>query len=262
LGNPNPGSGRSVDLDFGVRVIMQNQSTSLNQKNTKGPQISGSGGPIFYCEDVSVQFGETRALKNIQLTIERGEIIFVTGASGAGKTTLLKLLSGILAPTSGKVVRPNLFTGKKNLYISNVFQDLRLMGKYTCEENLMFAYDPSIYKDKNEFIQDMNELCRILGIKDRLNLKVSLANGGLQQKVAIVRSLLTRPDILIADEPTSSLDSDNTRRLFDVFNLYNAKRGLTVVWATHNKELIKSFTGRIIHLDNGRLVYSGHACFI
>ena len=239
---------------------MQKQTTAPNKKTTKGPQ--GPTGPIFYCEDVSVQFNEIGALKNIQLTVERGEIVFVTGASGAGKTTLLKLLSGLQEPTSGKIIRPDFFSGKKNLYISNVFQDLRLMGKYTCEENLMFAYDSNIYKDKNEFIQDMNELCRILGIKDRLHLKINQANGGLQQKVAIIRSLLTRPDVLIADEPTSSLDIDNTRRLFDVFNLYNAKRGLTVVWATHNKELIKSFTGRIIHLDNGRLVYSGHACFI
>lgn len=241
---------------------MFKQSGTLNNKTTRGP--NGPTGPIFYCEDVSVQFDEIRALKNIQLTIERGEIIFVTGASGAGKTTLLKLLSGISEPTSGKIIRPNFFTGnnKKNLYVSNVYQDLRLMGKYTCEENLMFAYDSALYNSKNEFIQDMHELCRILGIKDRLGLKINQANGGLQQKVAIVRSLLTRPDVLIADEPTSSLDTDNARRLFDVFNLYNAKRGLTVVWATHNKELIKSFTGRIIHLDNGRLVYSGHACFI
>lgn len=241
---------------------MQNLGASQNRKKTAGP--SGPTGPIFYCEDVSVQFGEIRALKNIQLTIERGEVVFVTGASGAGKTTLLKLLSGLAEPTSGKIIRPNAFNSnsKKSLYISNVFQDLRLMGKYTCEENLMFAYDSSVYNSKNEFIQDMHELCRILGIKDRLGLKISQANGGLQQKVAIVRSLLTRPDVLIADEPTSSLDTDNARRLFDVFNLYNAKRGLTVVWATHNKELIKSFSGRIIHLDNGRLVYSGHACFI
>ncbi|MFA6236424.1 MAG: ATP-binding cassette domain-containing protein [Bacteriovorax sp.] len=241
---------------------MQHSASTQTQKKNIGP--SGLSGPIFYCEDVSVQFDEVRALKNVQLTIERGEIVFVTGASGAGKTTLLKLLSGLAEPTSGKIIRPNFYNGtsKKNLYVSNVFQDLRLMGKYTCEENLMFAYDSSLYSSKNEFIQDMHELCRILGIKDRLGLKINQANGGLQQKVAIVRSLLTRPDVLIADEPTSSLDTDNARRLFDVFNLYNAKRGLTVVWATHNKELIKSFTGRIIHLDNGRLVYSGHACFI
>jgi cell division transport system ATP-binding protein len=136
------------------------------------------------------------------------------------------------------------------------------MGKYTCEENLMFAYDSSLYESKSEFIKDMQELSRILGISDRLKLKVNEANGGLKQKVAIIRSLLTRPDVLIADEPTSSLDTDNAQRLFDILNLYNIKRGMTVIWATHNKELIKSFSGRIIHLDQGRLVYSGHACFI
>lgn len=243
---------------------MFNQTQNTNQKKMNGPSGTNKGlkGPVFYCEDLSVQFDEIAALKSVQLTVERGEIIFVTGASGAGKTTLLKVLSGLTEPTSGRIIRPNQDNGKKSLFISNVFQDLRLMGKYTCEENLMFAYDSSLYANKAEFIQDMNELSRILGVKDRLKLKVSDANGGLKQKVAIIRSLLTRPDVLIADEPTSSLDIDNTRRLFDVLNLYNVKRGLTVIWATHNKELIKSFTGRIIHLDNGRLVYSGNACFI
>lgn len=219
-------------------------------------------GPIFYCEDLSVQFGEIRALKNVQLTIEKGEVIFLTGASGAGKTTLLKILSGIEEPTSGKILRPSSLSNKKHIYISHVFQDLRLMGKYTCEENLMFAYDSNLYDSKNEFMKDMEELSRILGISDRLKLKINEANGGLKQKVAIIRSLLTRPDVFIADEPTSSLDNDNARRLFDILNLYNIKRGTTVIWATHNKELIKSFSGRIIHLDQGRLVYSGHACFI
>jgi cell division transport system ATP-binding protein len=239
---------------------MQSLISSKNKTNTKvKPSITG---PIFYCDDVCVTYGEIKALRNVQLTIEKGEIIFLTGASGAGKTTLLKILSGLVEPTSGKVIRPNFFEGKKSLFISNVFQDLRLIGKYTCEENLLFAYDSSLYDSKAEFVQDMHELARIMGIKDRLGLKINDANGGLKQKVAIIRALLTRPDVLIADEPTSSLDTDNARRLFDVLNLYNSKRGTTVIWATHNKELIKNFTGRIIHLDNGRLVYSGHACFI
>ncbi len=235
----------------------------FQNKQTQHQKIHAgrNSGPIFFLEDVSVEFGEIRALKNVQLSVDKGEIIFVTGASGAGKTTLLKVMSGLEEPTSGKIYNPT-NSGKKSLYISNVFQDLRLMGKYTCEENLMFAYDSSLYQSKNEFITDMQELARILGIRDRLHLKVNDANGGLKQKVAIIRSLLTRPDVLIADEPTSSLDTDNARKLFDILNLYNVKRGLTVIWATHNKELIKSFTGRIIHLDNGRLVYSGHACFI
>ncbi len=238
---------------------MFNQTQNLNQRSTKG---MSSKGPIFHCDDVSVQYGDVLALRNVQLTIERGEIIFLTGASGAGKTTLLKVLSGLEKPTSGKITRPDYFSGNKKLFISNVFQDLRLMGRYTCLENLLFAYDSSLYSSKAEFMQDLYELSRILGIKDRLDLKINDANGGLKQKVAIIRALLSRPDILIADEPNSSLDNDNSRRLFDVLNLYNVKRGLTIIWATHNKDLIKSFSGRILHLDNGRLVYSGNACFI
>lgn len=233
-----------------------------NKKDSRGPLGHFHKEPLYYCEDVNIIYGEVTALKNVHLTIDRGEIVYVTGASGAGKTTLLKLLSGIIEPTVGKLKRPDFYHSKKKLYTSCVFQDLRLMGKYTCEENLLFSFDGGVYSSKNEFVQDMLELAKVLGIKDRLNLKIDDANGGLKQKVAVIRSLLTRPDILIADEPTSSLDTDNSRRLYDVFNLYNAKRGLTVIWATHNKELIKSFTGRIIHLENGRLVYSGSACFI
>ncbi len=212
---------------------------------------------LFYLEDVTVDYNGNKALRNVQLSIEKGEIVFITGVSGAGKTTLLKVLSGEISPTSGRVRGAG-----RNIFISQVFQDLRLMGKMTCRDNLMMSYDSTVYSSKAEFLQDLNELSRVLGIKDRLDLKVNDANGGLKQKVAIIRALLSRPDVFVADEPTSSLDFDNAQKLFEVLNLYNVKRGLTVVWASHNKELVKKFTGRILHLDNGRLVYSGHACFI
>ena len=213
---------------------------------------------LFQFQDVSVVFDSIWALKNIQLNIQRGEVLFITGASGAGKTTLLKLLSGELSPSSGRVLK----AGPKRCFLSQVFQDLRIMLNRTCEENLMMAYDPDLYSKKKDFLRDMHELCRILGVTDRLDLKMKNANGGLKQKVAIIRSLLTKPDVFIADEPTSSLDAQNAKKIFDILNLYNVKRGLTVVWASHNRELVKSFTGKIAHLDGGRLVYSGHACFI
>lgn len=220
-------------------------------------QSSNRLNSLFYLENVTVDFGKVKALKNIQLTIESGEILFVTGASGAGKTTLLKVLSGDITPTSGQVKLP-----QKSVFISRVFQDLRLIGRLSCEENLKMAFDPALYQSKGEFLQDMNELCRIMGIQNRLDLIVNDANGGLKQKVAIVRALLARPQVFVADEPTSSLDAENARKLYDVLNLYNVKKGLTVIWASHNRELVKKFTGRIIHLDSGKLVYSGHACFI
>jgi ABC-type multidrug transport system ATPase subunit len=228
---------------------------SLMDKQTPRRETSFAE-TIVQLDDVSVNFGNIQALKNVNFALEKGEVLFVTGASGAGKTTLLRVLAGDLIPNSGKVRRHS------TAFVAEIFQDLRLMADKTCRENLEIVYDAKIYQNKEAFRRDMGDLCRILGIEDRLDLKIQNTNGGLKQKVAIVRALLSRPDILIADEPTSSLDYENSRKFFEVLNYYNSKKGLTVIWASHNKELIKKFTGRIVHIDKGRLVYSGHACFI
>lgn len=211
----------------------------------------------FYLQDVSVDFGSIQGLRNVQLSIGNGEILFVTGASGAGKTTLLRILTGEMDPTSGEAILP-----QRSRFVAPVFQDLRLLEKKTCEANLWVSYDSKVHGAKKDFEKEMKELARVFGISDRLDMKVTKANGGLRQKIAIIRALLTRPDILVLDEPTSSLDAGNAQKLFDVLNFYNTKRGLTVIWATHNRELVKKFSGRIVHLDRGKLVYSGHACFI
>lgn len=245
-------------------MINQNQSVFQHSQGRNHQHFSKHQSlrkNLFLLEDVSVKFDDYIALKNVKLNVEAGEIVFVTGASGAGKTTLLRVLSGELSPCSGQtflshIERPG------SIFVSKVFQDLRLIPQWSCFENLMTAYDSATYRSKKDFISDMNEMAKVLGFYDRMDLKISNANGGLKQKVAIARALLTRPEVFIADEPTSSLDADNAQRIFDVLNLYNTKRGLTVIWASHNKELVKRFTGRIVHLDNGKLVYSGHACFI
>ena len=211
---------------------------------------------LYKLDNVRVSFNGLDALKDVNLQVNSGEIIFLTGVSGAGKTTLLNVLAGNIDPTSGKV-----FNSPSNFSVQ-VFQDLRLIERMTCRENLAFAFDPTIYKSKKEFNSDLEELAKILGISSRLDMKVRDANGGLKQKVAIIRALLTRPNVFIADEPTSSLDFDNAKRLFDLLNIYNTKRKMTIIWASHNRELVQKFTGRIIHLDKGRLIHSGHACFI
>jgi len=132
----------------------------------------------------------------------------------------------------------------------------------TCEENLFHSFDKKIYSNKKTFLNELGELCKILGITNRLHLRMDNANGGLKQKVALVRALLAKPDIIILDEPTGSLDVENARKVYEVLSYYNMKKNLTVIWASHNRELVKKFTGRIIHLDSGKLVYTGHACFI
>ena len=239
--------------------MFQSQTSNSNHL---GSTRQGGVAPvnIIQLQDACVAFDKVHALRNVELNIAKGVIVFVTGASGAGKTTLLRLLSGDLKATSGKVQLP--FTRREDFFVARVFQDLRLIPELTCEANLNIAFDPSLYDSRKEFEKDKMELCRVLNISDRLGLKIKDANGGLQQKIAIIRTLLTKPDVLVADEPTSALDAENGKRLFEVLSYFNMKRGMTIIWATHDKELVKRFTGRILHLDGGRLVYSGHACFI
>lgn len=232
-------------------------NTSFHKTQSSQNRSNFTSKNLFYLEDVSVNFGTTAALSHVQFSVERGEVVFITGASGAGKTTLLRVLAGDIEPDSGRVKRPD-----STVFISQVFQDLRILGNLTCRENLNFCFDPKFYNSRKEFDKDIMELSRIVGITDRLDIKMKNANGGLKQKIAIIRALLSRPDIIVCDEPTSSLDSESARKIFDILNLYNVKRKLTVIWASHNKELVKQFSGRIVHLDGGKLVYSGHACFI
>lgn len=212
----------------------------------------------YHVDNVTLSFGELVALHNITLTVNPGDMLFVTGKSGSGKTSLLNLLAGSISPSSGKVYGS---TGEDD-FTARVFQDLKLIDGLSVEENLRVAYDRRLYKSKNEFNSDMNELVSILGMQNRLALPIQHANGGLKHKTALVRALLSRPNILLADEPTASLDKENAHKVFDILNFYNLKRNLTVIWASHNKELIKNFPGKMVHLENGKLVYSGHACFI
>ena len=215
---------------------------------------------LIKLSDVSLNFSGNEALKNIDLTVSQAEILFVTGASGAGKTTLLRVLAGDLVATKGKRITSSL--EGDDPFISYVDQRIKLIDNLSCEENLIFSYDSDAYSGYKEFHEDMLELARIFGIEDCLSKKMKFANGGLRQKVSVIRALLCKPDVFIADEPTSSLDYDNAKLLFDVLNIYNTKANLTIIWATHNKELVRKFTGKMIHLDKGKLVYTGHACFI
>jgi cell division transport system ATP-binding protein len=213
----------------------------------------------FSLENVSKTFKALKALDAVSLNITKGEILFVTGASGAGKTTLLNILAGDQKPDHGKVY---LSQQHSNLFVTRVFQDLRLLSNLSCYDNLCVSYDSTLYSSKKAFNDELMELCRVVGINHLLHEKVKNINGGAKQKVAIIRALLSKPDVLLADEPTCSMDKENAMKVFDVLNYYNTKRSLTVIWASHNRELVRNFPGKIVHLDQGRLVYSGHACFI
>lgn len=226
--------------------------------NVSAPHKSGSQSHLYHLENISVKFGKNEALKGVTMSVTPGEILFITGKSGAGKSTLLNVLAGDVSASDGRAQLPN----SKSIFVSQVFQDLKLLESLSCEENLWYAFDSNLYKSKNEFHEDLMELAQVLGVRDHLEKKVSDLNGGMKQKVALIRALLSRPNVLLADEPTCSLDKESSVKLFEILNFYNLKRNLTVIWASHNRELVKQFPGKIIHLEKGKLIYSGHACFI
>ncbi len=212
---------------------------------------------LLELSNVSHSYATVSALKGINLQIRGGDFIFVTGASGAGKSTLLSIISGELPPSHGSISH-----GIDKLFVTQVFQELKLIDNLSVKDNLRMAHDPTVYKNDNEFMEVMTEMGKVFGVYDALHRKVSSLNGGLKQKVAIMRALLPGPNLLVADEPTSALDFESTKKLYDVLAYYNSKRALSIVWASHNRELVRKFSGKMAHLEKGILVYSGHACFI
>ena len=213
---------------------------------------------FFDLTKVDVFLEKQKILHNMNLKIYKGDFIFLTGHTGAGKTTLLNFLSGELHQYTGDL-KTKAWSPQSSIFISRVFQDLKIFEELTVKNNLAFSYDPNLYPDKEIFNHEFNEYMKVLGLKEYENVRVNKLSGGLKQKVAIVRSLLSKPDILLADEPTSNLDRVSSLQLFELLNYLNVKRNMTIVWATHNLELIKQFHGRLISLEKGKIIYSGNA---
>ena len=199
-----------------------------------------------------VNFKDVFALKNISLSISSGDFIFVTGPSGAGKTTLLNVLSGDQNLTSG--VLNNSRLRQENLFIARVFQNLQIVESWTVEQNIEICFSSEIFNSRQDFKNEVRDLLNLFEMTKNLKKKLTKLNGGAKQKVAIIRALLTRPNVFIADEPTSSLDKENAKRLYEVLKFYNQKTGMTVIWATHQIDLINQFHGKLIHLKSGNLV--------
>ncbi|MEO0087747.1 MAG: ABC transporter ATP-binding protein [candidate division WOR-3 bacterium] len=199
------------------------------------------------------------ALKDIDLTIKRGEFVSILGPSGSGKTTLLNLLSGFDKPTSGKIIFLNkdisLLEEKelqkiRSKYIGFIFQTFLLFPNLTVYENIVL---PFYFNKKKINKEKIYEIIEKLSLTHRLKHRPSQLSGGEQQRVAIARALVIESLVIFADEPTGNLDSENAFNIFKIFeNL--SKEGYTVVVVTHNWELISKFNVRKINLKDGRII--------
>ncbi len=204
--------------------------------------------------------GGQAALDQVSFDIERGQFVFLTGASGAGKTTLLRLIFREEVPDDGQIVvngrNVALIPRSKIPYLRRtigvVFQDFRLIARKTVFENVTYL-SRILGQDLKTQKQSAYAALRRVGLAHRLNAFPPELSGGEQQRVAIARALINEPEILIADEPTGNLDPDLSWEILRLFLEVNL-RGTTVLLATHDRDLIQRIGKRVLTLDKGQLV--------
>ncbi len=203
---------------------------------------------------------EIAALNEVNLHIKPGELISIVGQSGSGKTTLIKLLTGEERATQGKVIIGGWdITRIKQSevpylrrQIGVIYQDFKLLPKKTLKENVAFALQVCGHSTK-KIRTIVPHVMRIVGLEDKMGRYPHEVSGGEQQRTAIARSLVHRPKILLADEPTGNLDSINAEEIIELLLKIN-KFGTTVVLVTHNKDIVNRLKRRVITIEHGRVV--------
>ena len=217
-------------------------------------------------KDFWKSFGDLEVLKGVNLTIEKGEIVAIIGKSGAGKTTLLQIIGTLDRPTKGEVIYSNPsdqtcislqkmgekeLAAFRNKHIGFIFQFHQLLPEFTALENVcipaMIAHEKeSEYKPRAE------KLLRELGLGDRLHHKPNELSGGEKQRVAAARALMMQPSIILADEPTGSLDEKNKKELSELLLKLRQEYGQTILLVTHDKELA-GIADRVIEIVDGQI---------
>ena len=201
----------------------------------------------------------TRALDGVTLSIEKGEFVAIVGTSGSGKSTLLNMIGGLDVPTSGQVVvdgkelsklKDEELTVFRRRKIGFIFQNYNLVPVLNVFENIVLPVELDGNKVDKKF---MNEVVQMLGLEDKLNNMPNNLSGGQQQRVAIARALVSKPAIVLADEPTGNLDSKTSADVLELLKTTSQKFHQTLVMITHNSE-IAQLADRIIRIEDGKIV--------
>lgn len=209
-------------------------------------------------KNIYKSFGDLEVLQGVNLSVEKGEIVAIIGKSGAGKTTLLQIIGTLDRPTSGQVLidGTDVFAMKdrelaafRNKHIGFIFQFHQLLPEFTALENVCIP--AMIAREKESvYMPRAEQLLRDLGLADRMHHKPSELSGGEKQRVAAARALMMAPDIILADEPTGSLDTQNKKELSDLLLKLRQEYGQTILLVTHDKELA-NIADRIIEIKDG-----------
>lgn len=217
---------------------------------------------IIEFKDVSKTYdSETHALNNVSIEIEKGEFVFIVGASGAGKSTFLKLIMHESTPSGGTIIVNGMDVTKlkrrqvpylrRNMGM--VFQDFRLIDKMTVYDNVAFAMR-AIGAPPAEIKERVPHILSLVGLSHKLKNRPSELSGGEQQRVSLARALVNNPAIIIADEPTGNIDPEMSYEIIELLSEINEREGTTILVVTHEHELVKQFSKRVIEIEKGRVV--------
>lgn len=216
---------------------------------------------MLSAKDIHKRYGPVEVLKGVDITIERGEIVSIVGPSGSGKSTLLHILGTLDKPDRGEVflnnetisnLQGNRLAGFRNRHIGFVFQFHHLLPEFSALENVCIP-GWLTSRGKNEVKQRAEELLKILGLAQRLENKPNQLSGGEQQRVAVARALINKPDIVFADEPTGNLDTANAKELHQLFFDLRKELKQTFLIVTHNEELAQ-LSDRTLTMKDGKII--------
>ena len=240
-------------------LTTETQTALVERTEPLLPPAPSAGAMIVFEEVTKIYEPGVAALRDVSFVIDKGEFVFVVGASGSGKSTVVRLLLKELEPTSGRIIvggrdLGRLRRSKVPLLRRNVgcvFQDFKLLPNRTAAENVAYALKVQ-GEHRNEIRRKVPEVLSLVGLSAKMNSLPGELSGGEQQRVSIARACVNHPPLLVCDEPTGNLDPDTSVGIMQL--LYRINRaGTTILMVTHDREMVDKMRKRVIALEEGRL---------